>query len=70
MTIYFILYGFTNWFKIRLQRSTRGFDFHAYGYKRRRVTIGYKICEKSEIDFHGIMQEIIKVDFFGLVRMK
>ena len=59
-----------NWFKIRLQRSTRGFNFHAYKYKRRWVTIGYKICEKSEIDFYEILQVIIEVEFFGLVRMK
>ncbi|KAL0741277.1 hypothetical protein Bca4012_082790 [Brassica carinata] len=49
---------------------TRGFTFHVYEYGRRRATSNYGICLKGDIDFYGILQEIIEVEFPGLLKLK
>ena len=49
---------------------TRGYTFHTYGYGSRRATMNYGVCVKGETDFYGILQEIIEVEFPGLVKLK
>ncbi|KAL0650577.1 hypothetical protein Bca4012_093268 [Brassica carinata] len=49
---------------------TRGFTFHTYEYGRHRATSNYGICVKGETDFYGILQEIIEVEFPGLLKIK
>ncbi|KAL0741906.1 hypothetical protein Bca4012_083419 [Brassica carinata] len=49
---------------------TRGFTFHTYEYGRHRATRNYGICVKGETDFYGILQEIIEVEFTGLLKLK
>ncbi|KAL0645130.1 hypothetical protein Bca4012_043421 [Brassica carinata] len=49
---------------------TRGFTFHTYEYGRHRATSNYEICVKGETDFYWILQEIIKVEFPGLLKLK
>lgn len=49
---------------------TRGYTFHTYEYGSRRATVNYGVCVKGETDFYGILQEIIEVEFPGLVKMK
>ena len=49
---------------------TRGFTFHTYEYGRHRATSNYGICVKGETDFYGILQEIIEVEFPGLLKLK
>ena len=49
---------------------TRGYTFHTYEYGSRRATMNYGVCVKGETDFYGILQEIIEVEFSGLVKLK
>ena len=49
---------------------TRGFTFHTYEYGSHRATSNYGICVKGETDFYGILQEIIEVEFPGLLKLK
>jgi len=49
---------------------TRGYTFHTYEYETRRATMNYGVMVKGETDFYGILQEIIKVEFPGLVKLK
>ncbi|XP_013617848.1 PREDICTED: uncharacterized protein LOC106324422 [Brassica oleracea var. oleracea] len=49
---------------------TQGYNFHTYEYGSRRATVNYGICVKGERYFYGILQEIIEVEFPGLVKMK
>jgi len=49
---------------------TRGYTFHTYEYGSRRATMNYGVCVKGETDFYGILQEIIEVEFPGLVKLK
>ena len=49
---------------------TRDYTFHTYGYGSRRATMNYGVCVKGETDFYGILQEIIEVEFPGLVKLK
>ena len=49
---------------------TRGYTFHTYEYGSRRATANYGICVKGETDFYWILQEIIELEFPGLVKMK
>ena len=48
---------------------TRGFTFHAYEYGRQRAKSNFIICVKREKDFYGILEDIIKVEFSGLVKL-
>lgn len=49
---------------------SRGFTFHTYEYGKHRATSNYGICVKGETDFYGILQEIIEVEFPGLLKLK
>ena len=49
---------------------TRGYTFHTYEYGSRRATMNNGVCVKGETDFYGILQEIIEVEFPGLVKLK
>ena len=49
---------------------TRGYTFHTYEFGSRQATVNYRICVKGETNFYGILQEIIEVEFPGLVKMK
>ncbi|XP_056856542.1 uncharacterized protein LOC130505955 [Raphanus sativus] len=49
---------------------SRGFTFHTYEYGKHRATSNYGICVKGETDFYGILQEIIEVEFHGLLKLK
>ncbi|XP_056847467.1 uncharacterized protein LOC130498122 [Raphanus sativus] len=49
---------------------TRGYTFHTYEYGSRRATMNYGVCVKGETDFYGIIQEIIEVEFPGVIKLK
>ncbi|KAL0723682.1 hypothetical protein Bca4012_038281 [Brassica carinata] len=49
---------------------TRGYTFHTYEYGSQRATMNYGIYVKGETDFYGILQEIIEVEFPGLLKLK
>ncbi|CAN7077765.1 unnamed protein product [Brassica oleracea var. botrytis] len=49
---------------------TRGYTFHTYEYGRQQATSNNGICVKGETYFYGILQEIIEVEFSGLLKLK
>jgi hypothetical protein len=49
---------------------TRGYVFHTFKYGNQRTTANYGVCVRGEIDFYGVLQDIIEVEYPGLVAMK
>lgn len=69
------------WFHEMLQRPlarittapiyfTRGYAFHAYEYGKHRTSVNYGVCVRGDVDFYGIIQEIIEITFPGLLMLK
>jgi len=49
---------------------TRGYTFHTYPYGSRRATANYGIHVEGETEFYGIRQQILKVEYSGLLNLK
>jgi len=49
---------------------THGYTFHTYPYGSRRATANYGIHVEGETEFYGILQQILEVEYPGLLNLK
>ncbi|CAA7059438.1 unnamed protein product [Microthlaspi erraticum] len=49
---------------------TRGYVFHTFSYGKERATANYGVCVRGEVDFYGVLQEIIEVEYPGILGLR
>uniref|UniRef100_A0A1J3HIY2 Transposase-associated domain-containing protein n=1 Tax=Noccaea caerulescens TaxID=107243 RepID=A0A1J3HIY2_NOCCA len=49
---------------------TRGYVFHTFNYGNERATANYGVCVKGEVDFYGMLQDIIEVQYPGMLGLR
>jgi len=49
---------------------TRGYAFHVQAHCQHRTTTNFGILVRGETDYYGVLQEIIEIQYPGLVNLK
>lgn len=44
--------------------------FHTFNYGNERATANYGVCVRGEVDFYGVLQDIIEVQYPGMLGLR